>query len=99
MKNPSVAFLFCLISSIANAQSFQSSKPVLCAEIKELFKTLSGDFKEIPMWSGKDASNDSRYALFINEKTGTWTILQFSADTACVLGLGEKSSMLPGNGV
>lgn len=47
---------------------------------------------EIPVWTAKDGQDDSRYLLLVNSKTRTWTLLQFTPETACILGLGEESN-------
>jgi len=91
-----MAFLFCLTSSIANAQGYQSSKPVICDSFSEVFTTIINDFNEKLFWAGEDLTNESKYALMVNSETGTWTIIQFSKDTACVLGVGKNSSLSTG---
>lgn len=89
-----VAFLFCLNSSIANAQAFRSDKPVLCDETEKVLKSLSENYNEAPVWTAKDARNDSVYTLFVNSKTNTWTLLQMTPTVSCVLGVGENSKFL-----
>ena len=92
MRNLIVAFLFGLTSSIANAQAFQLDKPTVCDTPEKVFDSLGNKHKEKPVWTGKDAQNDSGYVLFLNETTGLWTIVQFNASVACVLGIGKESS-------
>ena len=94
MKNTlAVAFLFCLTSTIANAQTGQefkqTTKPVICGPLQTIFENLSSeDIKENPVWIGKDQNSPSNYALFVNSKTGTFTIVQFNQEVGCVLGMG-----------
>lgn len=89
-----VAFLFCLVSSIANAgPSFTTSKSVVCSDVKTIIEFLSGeDFREMPNWAGKD--ENSRYVLMLNEKTKSWTMIQFNDQVACILGAGTDGSIL-----
>lgn len=99
MKRLTVAFLFCLTSSIANAQvgpEFrQIPKPVLCGPIDIILKGLvDEDVNEKPIWIGKNDDGKSDYAVFINPKTSAFTILQFSKEWGCILGLGSKSRQL-----
>jgi len=108
MRNVIMAFLFALTGSIANAQSFQLDKPTVldnptvldkptvCDKPEKVFDSLGNKHKEKPVWTGKDAQNDSGYALFLNEKTGLWTIVQFNKSMACVLGIGKESLMYVG---
>jgi len=95
-KKSIVAFLFCLTSTIANAQNegsaYSSQKPVLCDNTKKVLSALMEKWGEIPVWTAKDGQDDSRYLLLVNSKTRTWTLLQFTPETACILGLGEESN-------
>jgi hypothetical protein len=98
MKHILAAFLFCSISTIANANDesfFQTNKPVLCGDTATVFKSLDKNFQEYPAWVGKDGANESRYSLFVNKKTGSWTLIQFTKDLACVIGLGDESRDIP----
>jgi len=77
-----------LLPAIAFAEPVTVEKPVVCEKTKILIEVLSGsDYKEVPVWTGRD--DTSRYSIFANEKTGSWTIIQFNANIACVLGSGE----------
>lgn len=46
----------------------------------------------MPAWVGKDEG--SKYVLMANEKTKTWTIVQFNDQVACVLGTGTDSNIV-----
>jgi hypothetical protein len=94
-----VAFLFCLISPIVNAQAFQSRKPVICDDIKKVIESLNQNFEEKPVWLAKDQSDDTRYSLFVNQKTGSWTLIQFTSTVACILGVGEDSKFMFGDSI
>ncbi len=89
-----VAFLLSLTSSIANAQSFQADKPVICDDTQKIITSLTETFKEVPIWTAKDGSTSSRYSLFVNEKTGAWTMLQMTPEVSCILGVGEESKII-----
>lgn len=97
MRTVAVAFLFCFISSIANAQSFQSNKPVICDNVQKVIKSLGESYEEKPIWAGSGES--TRFSLFINQTTGSWTIIQFTSEFACILGVGHDSKILIGNPV
>lgn len=94
MKNTAVAFLFCLISTIAYAiEPFTVNKPVFCTDVKSMIEFLSGeDYREVPTWVGKDEK--SKYVIMANEKTKTWTIVQFNDQVACVLGTGTDGAVI-----
>ena len=96
MRTMITAFLFCLTSSIAYAQGFQTNKAVVCDETKKIISALSEHWNEKLQWIGNDSTDASKYGLFVNEKTGTWTMLQFTAEVACIIGVGEKSKLILG---
>ena len=96
MKKSLMVFLFCLTSSIANAQSNtefkEFNKTILCGPFETLLKNLKDDdIAEMPIWAGNDESQKSQWALFVNRKTRTFTVVQFTDSVACVIGTGTKS--------
>lgn len=106
IKYLTVAFLFCLSSTIVNAQKNyeqdqQQSQirrimmPVVCAPIETVFGELSAaEIQELPIWVGRDNEKSSQWTLMMNRKTNTFTIVQFSNSTACVIGMGDNSKIL-----
>ena len=80
----------------ATAQTVTVQKPLTCAPTSEVVSTLIGsDYKERPIWWGiEPGATTSRYSLFVNDETKTWTLIQFDKDIACVLGVGEASTEL-----
>lgn len=89
-----VAFLLSLSSSLANAQPFESRKPVLCDDVKTLIRSLTESYNEKPIWTARNPVDDTRFGLFVNSKTGAWTLLQMTPEIACIIGVGEDSSFL-----
>jgi len=85
-----------LVLGIAVAQSVTMQKPVECADTATLLQGLgSSDYKEKPIWWGIEPSATvSRYSLFVNEKTKSWTLIQFDEKIACVIGTGENSTQI-----
>lgn len=75
-----------LLPALAFAEPIKIEKDVLCDETKVVIETLI-KFKEVLVWVGKDDS--SKYALLANEQTGSWTLLQFNNEVACVIGVGD----------
>ncbi len=101
MRKLAMAFLFCLTSTIANAQDEISlvNKPVYCSSLKLVIETVtSPEYREEPVWSGRDEK--SKYIMTANRKTGTWTFIQYNDNIACVIGVGDKGKMfIPGKPV
>lgn len=78
---------------MAKSETVKVDKEVVCAEANAMFKALAdSDYKEIPVWHGVDSS--SHYGLITNQKTGTWTIIQFNHEMVCILGIGKSSRIL-----
>jgi len=85
-----------LLTGLVFAQSVTMQKPVECADTAILLQGLSGsNYKEKPIWLGiEPGATVSRYSLFVNEQTKTWTLIQFNETIACVLGTGEASTQI-----
>lgn len=93
MKNLVAACILCLSSTLVSAEEsnwFNNTKPVLCGNLNEVITTLLKKYQEYPIFLGEDGSNDSRYSLFVNKESGSWTIIQFTKNIACVLGMGNS---------
>ena len=101
MRTLYMAFLFCLTSSIADAQNaYQSNKPVICDSLKNVTSVMKEQYGEEPIWVGDDLQDTSKYVMLANFQTKTWTFVQFTKDWACVLGTGTGGSQLKvGNSV
>ena len=71
-------------------------KPIECADTKTLIQGLASEnYKEKPIWWGIEPGVTlSRYSLFVNEQTKSWTLIQFDEKIACVLGTGEDSTRI-----
>jgi len=94
MYKITLAFLFCLTSSIANAQvAVQLDKPVTCSTFKVVVEELSGKYKEEPNWNG--VGPYSKYIMFVNPKTQAWSLVEYHENgIACIIGTGERSTLL-----
>jgi len=94
MQRLVLAFLFCLTSSVANAQSaVQLDKPVTCTTFKAVVEILSGIYKEEPHWNGVGPA--SKYIMFVNPETRAWSLVEYSdTGVACIIGTGERSTLL-----
>ena len=88
--------LVLLVVGLVAAQSVTVQKPVECTDPEILFQGLIGsDYKEKPIWLGiAPGSTVSKYSLFVNEETKSWTLILFDEKIACVLGTGEASTRI-----
>lgn len=96
MRNTTMAFLFCLISSIAHAQQIiDLQKPLKCSDAQSVMNYFVDTHKETPVWVGKSVHN-THVTLLINQETRSWTMIEYDDRLACVLGAGtDKSSSSP----
>lgn len=85
------------LSSIAYAQPFQLEKPLVCGDTASLMEALrESEFKEVPFWFGSDSESNSKFLMVVNEKTKSWTIIQFNDKVACILGSGDSYKFIKG---
>lgn len=77
---------------LAQSTSLKLDKPVLCDETKKVFHYLITEHKEQPIWGG--IGEETRFILLVNKENTTWSIIQFSNETACMLGSGEGYQLL-----
>lgn len=101
MQKSIVAFLFCLISSIANAQvpdrMFQAEVQLSCAPAQTMLEFLAREFGQEQIWVGQDnlTKTPTTIAVMRNSVTKTFTVVQYSSSVACIHSSGPSSSPLP----
>ena len=92
MRSTTMAFLFCLISSIAHAQEIiDLQKPLKCSDAQVVMNYFVDTHKETPVWVGKSVHN-THITLLVNKETRSWTMIEYDTRLACVLGAGEDKS-------
>jgi hypothetical protein len=92
MRKIAMAFLFCLASSIANAQEIINlTKPMKCSDAQSVMNYIVDIHKETPIWVGKSVHN-THVTLLMNKETRSWTMIEYDTRVACVLGAGEDKS-------
>ena len=80
-----------LLPVLAFAEPVTVEKKVVCDSLEAVMASLTGDdIKEVPIWMGKETESElPGYSVLVNEKTGTWSIIQFNQKAACIIGAGE----------
>lgn len=92
MSKITMAFLFCLTSSIANAQQvIELVKPLKCGDAQFVMTHFTTEYGESPIWVGKSETG-THITLLMNKEKKTWTMLEYDAKFACVLGTGKGGS-------
>ena len=89
--------LGCVFSAVAQTNKdieFTEGKmTVQCADPVDVIADLTSDkYKELPIWSGDDPSG--KLILMANDKTNTWTIIQFNGGRVCILGVGGNHTQI-----
>jgi len=92
MRITIMAFLFCLASSIANAQQIiDLTKQMKCSDAQTVMNYFSDTHKEAPVWVGKTV-HGTHIALLANKEKQSWTMIEYDSKLACVLGAGEEKT-------
>ena len=92
MRSTTMAFLFCLISSIAHAQEIiDLQKSLKCSDAQVVMNYFVDTHKETPVWVGKSVHN-THITLMMNKQTRSWTMIEYDTTIACVLGAGEDKT-------
>jgi len=91
MRSWALAFLFCLTSTIVNAQ-VTLQKPTFCNSAAMILEVVSTKYQEKPVWLG--TQNQGLIMLLMNETTKSWTLLEIYDEVACILGTGNRFNWL-----
>lgn len=96
MRYTMMAFLFCLISPIVNAQEIEGpildlQKPLRCAKAEAVMQHFATVYEEKPIWVGKTVA-DTHITVLVNKQNRSFTIIEYNSGLACVLGSGSTSS-------
>ena len=96
MKTTIIALMLCItIPSYVHADhdtpqgAFELSKTMKCSTIENLIDYLATNYNERVSWVGKDIATSTHIAIYRNEKSGSWTMIQYDSKVGCVLGAGE----------
>jgi hypothetical protein len=76
----------------AHAETRRLNKPVICDNTEKVFRTMLEEFGETPQWRGVTPEQGTSTVLTVNPRTGAWTLIEYTAVMACVIGVGENSS-------
>ena len=89
-----MVLLIGLISCSTLAQGVKTNKPVECVTPKFAAQALE-EAGETPIFNDDNQMTDKQsiVVLLRNERTGTWTLLEFQQGLACVLGHGTQKKI------
>jgi hypothetical protein len=84
-------FVSLTISTVVCA--FPTHKPIECFPTADAIKLLDEEFGEKPAFTGvNNITGKSVVTLFINSRTGTWTMIEYDKEHACILAAGVNKS-------
>ena len=81
--------LLVVLSTLSHAEMFQLRKVMYCDEKEIVFQSLAQDFEEMPIWSGKSETGATTVTVFVNKKSGTYTLVEYDSKVACVFSVGN----------
>lgn len=82
-----------LLPVLALAQTVTVEKRVQCGNSEAVISELAKTYREQPIFIGKKA--DSSVVVYVSSISGTWTVLQVSQQTACILETSEGFKFKP----
>lgn len=83
-------------SNKPNKQDNVSKKPVVCYPTADLFTVVQEKFKEeVAFVVAHEYSDETLVAMFVNLEKGTYTLVEFNNETACVLASGAGFKLQP----
>jgi hypothetical protein len=83
-----------LISSVAHAQLSEYERKLTCGKTQFVMSALIKTAQERPIWGGADPQSGTQTMILQNNKTLTWTVVQYDQTMACVLQSGEGFRVL-----
>jgi hypothetical protein len=83
-----------LISSVAHAQLSEYERKFTCGKTQFVISVLTKNAEEKPIWAGTDPQSGTQTMILQNNKTLTWTVVQYDQSMACVLQSGEGFKIL-----
>jgi hypothetical protein len=87
-----IALTLAVLCITASAQKpIESSKKVVCYPLNVMLKDLKDKYGEEPMVMGIEGTMaDVGMGLYINKDTGSYTVIEFDKEAACVISVGKN---------
>jgi len=70
------------------------NKPVVCGPIKQVLKKIK-EFNEGPAAAWMESEHKTGIGFWINENTGTTTVVELVGDKMCILSQGMNAVLMP----
>jgi hypothetical protein len=79
-----------LVALPAQAELEKLAKVIYCDTHEAIFTPLAKEFGEQPVWTGSSDQHGTRLVLTANTETGTWTVVEYGEDFACIIAVGHE---------
>jgi hypothetical protein len=90
MKN--IVLALALVCGAAHGQEvIDLVKQMKCSNADFVMNEFAVKFQEKPIWVSKTV-NGTHIALVMNKEKKTWTLIEYDASVACIIGAGEGGS-------
>ena len=87
--------LLLILAQPLQAQWVDIQNTVPCGPFRDVVATLTHEkYKETPLWVGQSGGDVTSFALFTNADTGSWTVIQYHKQLACIMGAGSTSNIV-----
>lgn len=86
-----IAFLVCLTTTVKAQDIIELQKPMKCSEVQNVMNYFADKHNEKPVWVGKTVHN-THMTILANKEKRSWTMVEYDAKLACVLGAGDEKS-------
>jgi hypothetical protein len=74
----------------------QYQLPIVCDRTEAVISALENNYKETLSWRGQHGTDGSVLSLWINDRTGAWTLLKMTPEVSCIIGAGAGSKLILG---
>lgn len=83
-----IFFFFSSLSIAGDMEIFKLNKPMQCSKRELLIDYITNEYNEKLVLLLQEASTYTHIALYRNDETGTWSLIQYDGVTGCFLGFG-----------
>jgi len=94
-----LTLLFLLMPFHSYGQDVQhTQKPIVCFVGEGFSEILNKQYGEVPYFGGKLREfKEVYFGIYFNEKTKTYTVVEFNKDKTCVLSSGVEGQLINSN--
>ena len=85
--------IIALCSSMAVSAQAQYQLTIVCDRTEAVISALENNYKETLSWRGQHGTDGSVLSLWVNDRTGAWTLLKMTPEVSCIIGAGDGSKM------